>query len=100
MHERLEAAPERPASRPVRHAHSAEPWSRSMSRRREIAKFACGAEAFHAVVHAYFWFSGTTLRAFGIRQNPKWHRASAIGNGVVSLILGMHAWGPHGRPAA
>lgn len=68
-----------------------------MSRSREIAKFACGAEAFHALVHAYFWLSGTTLQAFGISETPTWHLWGAIGNGVVALVLGFYAWGQPGR---
>ncbi len=64
-----------------------------MNRHREIAKFACGAEAFHALVHAYFWSSGKTLRAFGVKESPQWHLAAAVGNGLASLALGLYAWG-------
>lgn len=71
-----------------------------MNRLKEVAKFACGVEAFHAFVHAYFWFSGTTLVVFGITQTPTLNMMGAIGNGIVSIILGIYAWAPRGRRAA
>lgn len=37
-----------------------------MNRPKEIAKFFCGFEAFHAIFHAYLWFSGTEFSAFGV----------------------------------
>jgi len=72
-----------------------------MSRSKEIAKFACGAEALHAVVHAYLWFSGTTLTLFGITGGPVWNLASTIGNAMVAVVLGVYAWGrkPKSTPA-
>jgi hypothetical protein len=39
-----------------------------MYRLKEIAKFACGAVAFDAFFHTYFWASGTSLTVFGITQ--------------------------------
>ena len=39
-------------------------------RLKEVAKFVCGVEAYHAVVHAYLWFSGTSLPVFGITTTP------------------------------
>jgi hypothetical protein len=71
-----------------------------MSRLKEIAKFACGAEAFHAFAHAYFWFSNTTLIVFGITQTPTLNLISAIVNAVISFILGVYAWGLYGRQSA
>lgn len=65
--------------------------------KKEIAKFACGVEALHAFLHAYFWLSGTTLKVFKFRETPAIHKAGAIGNAVVSLILGIYAWGPSRR---
>jgi hypothetical protein len=41
-----------------------------MTRWKEIAKFACGAEAFHAFGHTLFWLSGTTFTLFGITATP------------------------------
>jgi len=68
-----------------------------MSRLKEIAKFACGAEAFHAFVHAYFWFSDTTLTVFGITQTPTLNLAGAIVNAIIAIALGVYAWGRYGR---
>lgn len=63
-----------------------------MMKWKEIAKFACGAEAFHTLVHAYFWFSGTSLTVFGITQTPTVNLLGFIANAVVSLILGIYGW--------
>lgn len=63
-----------------------------MSRLKEIAKFACGAEAFHAFVHAGLWLSGTTLVVFGFKETPAVHLVGAIVNGIISLLLGLYAW--------
>lgn len=61
---------------------------------KEIAKFVCGAEAFHAFVHAYFWFSGTTLTVFGITQTPIVNATGALVNAAISIVLGIYAWRP------
>lgn len=66
-----------------------------MDMKREIAKFVCGAEAFHAFIHTYFWFSGTTLHVFGITETTTIHMWGAIGNALISLILGIYAWRGH-----
>ena len=71
-----------------------------MYRLKEIAKFACGAEAFHAFVHAYFWFSGTTLTVFGITQTSTVNFAGAIVNAVISILLGIYAWRPRSSTQA
>ena len=63
-----------------------------MNRRKEIAKFVCGAEAFHTIVHAYFWVSGTTLTVFGITQTPTVNRAGLIVNALIAIFLGVYAW--------
>lgn len=68
-----------------------------MSRLKEIAKFACGVEALHAFIHAYLWSSDQTLTAFGITATPTWNIVAAIGNAIVSIALGIYAWGPYGR---
>ena len=64
-----------------------------MSRWKEIAKFACGAEAFHAVMHAALWLSGTTLMVFGITVTTTMNAVGALVNAVIALILGVYAWG-------
>lgn len=60
---------------------------------REIAKFACGAEAFHAFVHGYFWLSATTLHVFGwLTETPTVHMWGAFVNAVIALLLGIYGW--------
>lgn len=63
------------------------------NRKKEIAKFMCGAEAFHSLMHAYFWLSGKTIKAFGLRQTPALHKAGAVGHAVAAVALGIYAWG-------
>lgn len=63
-----------------------------MFRWKEIAKFASGAEAFHAFVHAYFWYSNITLTVFGITQTPPVNLTGALVNAAISVILGIYAW--------
>ena len=62
------------------------------NRKREIAKFVCGVEAFHAFVHSYFWFSGTSLTVFGITQTPALNMAGAALNALIAIFLGVYAW--------
>ena len=64
---------------------------------KEIAKFLCGAEAFHAFVHAVLWLSGTTVSIFGISATPTWSMVSVFVNAAIALVLGLYAWGPYGR---
>lgn len=71
-----------------------------MNRLKEIAKFVCGAEAFHAFTHTYFWLSGATLHVFGFTETPTVHMWGAIVNAVIALGLGLYAWGPYGRRSA
>ena len=54
-----------------------------MTTRREIAKFASGAVACHALIHAVLLFQGINLTVFGITQTPTLHIAAI----VVSAIL-------------
>lgn len=64
-----------------------------MNRLKEVAKFLCGAEAFHAFIHTYFWLSGTTVHVFDwFTETPTVHMWGAIVNAVVSIILGIYAW--------
>ena len=69
------------------------------ARKKEIAKFISGAEAFHAFIHAYFWSSGTTLTVLGITQTPAWNILSAIVHAAISVTLAVYAWGPGRRSA-
>ena len=63
-----------------------------MNRWKEIAKFASGAEAFHAFVHAFLWSSGINLTVFGITQTPTLHFLGVIVNAILALALGVYAW--------
>ena len=67
---------------------------------KEIAKFACGVEAFHAFIHTYFWYSGTTLNVFGVKESPTWHKRAAVGNALVLAALGIYAWRKSSAPPA
>lgn len=67
---------------------------------REAAKFLCGVEAFHALMHAVFWYRRTTLHIGPIEETPEWHKSAAIGNALVALALGAYGWsGPNGGRA-
>lgn len=65
------------------------------NRKKEIAKFFCGAEAFHAFVHAYLLLSGTQLTLMGITTTPTLNVVSILVNGGFALALGIYAWRPH-----
>lgn len=65
-----------------------------MSRVREIAKFACGFEAFHALAHGVLWLSGTTMSVLGFTISPTWHAVSAAVNAVIAALLYTYGWRP------
>ena len=71
-----------------------------MSRGKEIAKFACGAEAFHALIHAVFGLSGTTFTILGITVPPNWNIVGVVVNAVIAAVLGIYAWGTFGKRIA
>ena len=64
-----------------------------MTRGREVAKFASGAVAFHALVHAYLWLSGVNLTIAGITQTSTWNMTAAILSLILSLALAKYGWG-------
>lgn len=66
-----------------------------MKRLKEVAKFICGFEAFHAVCHAYLWYTDTTFMAFGITMTPNVNLMGAVINAVVSVVVGIYAWGQY-----
>lgn len=68
-------------------------------RKKEVAKFLTGAEAFHTVTHVAFMASGTTLNIFGISFQPGWHVISAVINLLITVALASYAWGIFGRRA-
>lgn len=59
---------------------------------KEIAKFVCGWEAFHALLHVFLLMSGDTLTVFGITTTPTLDIVGVIICGSISLILGLYAW--------
>ncbi|GIX05068.1 MAG: hypothetical protein KatS3mg114_0937 [Planctomycetaceae bacterium] len=59
---------------------------------KEIAKFACGAEAWHAFSNAVLGLTGTTVTVFGVTWGPTWMAVGAIVNAVIALALGLYAW--------
>jgi hypothetical protein len=63
-----------------------------MSRKREIAKFACGAQTFHALTHAMFWAMGKPVTIAGIRMTPEANGLAAIVNAATAIGLGLYAW--------
>lgn len=63
-----------------------------MNRWKEIAKFACGAEAFHAFIHLVCWLSGATLNVLGFAVAPTWHLWGFLINAVIAVVLGYYAW--------
>ena len=69
------------------------------NRKKEIAKFFSGFEAFHTLFHAYLRLSGATFTAFGITAGPRWNAMGTALNGAIALVLGLYGWRV-GTPAA
>lgn len=61
---------------------------------KEVAKFGSGAEAFHALVHLYFWLGDVAFPVFGIQVGSRWNAIGVVVNGIVSVALGLYAWRP------
>ena len=68
--------------------------------KKELAKFASGVEAFHALAHGVLWLTDTNLKVFGIKATRKWNIAAAALNGTAALALGIYAWRPDRRQPA
>jgi len=64
------------------------------NRKKEIAKFFCGGEAFHAVTHAYLLCSGTQLTVMGVTTTPALNAMSVLLSTAVTVALGIYAWRP------
>jgi hypothetical protein len=62
------------------------------SQLREIAKFACGFESFHALFHGYLWTSKTTITVVGLTLSPALNAAATIISGAIAVGLGAYAW--------
>ena len=58
----------------------------------EVAKFASGAVAFHAVVHTVLLFSGINLTILGITQTPALHIVAIVLSALISFALAMYGW--------
>ena len=69
-----------------------------MTRPKEIAKFFCGFEAFHTILHGALWGSGTTLTVLGITIPAGWNLSGLVINAAISLGLGLWAWRSQRRP--
>lgn len=63
-----------------------------MNVKKEIAKFLCGFEAFHALFHGYLWLSGTTLTVFSVTATPSMNLSAFGLNGLIMIVLGAYAW--------
>lgn len=63
-----------------------------MTRAKEIAKFFCGFEAFHTLLHGVLWGSGTTLTVLGITIPAGWNLPGLLINAAISVGLGLWAW--------
>lgn len=62
--------------------------------KKEVAKFFCGGEAFHAVTHAYLLVSGTQLTVLGITTTPTLNAFSVVIAAAITIMLGVYAWSP------
>lgn len=62
-------------------------------KRKEIAKFLCGVEAFHASFHAYLWAWDSAFVVFGIGVSSTINFLNLFVNGAIALLLGFYAWG-------
>lgn len=69
-------------------------------RKREVAKFFCGFEAFHAIFHGHLWLSGTAFTAFGLAATHAWNVTGVVVHGGITFVLGLYAWLPYGRQSA
>ena len=61
---------------------------------KELAKFGAGAEAFHTLVHLYFWIGDITFPVFGIQVGSRWNVIGIVVNGSIATALGLYAWRP------
>lgn len=59
---------------------------------KELAKFLCGWESFHGVMHAYLYATGTEFTAFGLQLSPGLNAAGALVGAAISMALGIYGW--------
>lgn len=63
-----------------------------LNRKKEIAKFFSGFEAFHTIFHGYLLVTGTEFSAFGVIATPGWSLTGIILNGTIAIALSIYAW--------
>lgn len=69
-------------------------------RKREIAKFFCGFEAFHAIANGYYWVTGMSLPFMGISFSGAWMVAGFFVHSAIAIVLGLYGWRTMGpRPS-
>lgn len=62
------------------------------NRKKEIAKFFCGFEAFHALADVSFWLTGQSITFLGITSTPPMTIGAGLVNGAIAIALGVYAW--------
>lgn len=71
----------------------------TIAKRREIAKFFSGAEAFHAFSSAVILISGLDITIFGIQLTPIWYVVSMTVHILIAVALASYGWGIFGHRA-
>jgi len=61
---------------------------------KEVAKFLCGFETFHAILHLYLACTGSVLTIFGFSLTTPINSVSAVINTAVAIFLAIYAWKP------
>lgn len=61
--------------------------------RTDAAKFFCGFETFHTLLHGYLWLSDTSITFLGITATPTWSMVSVFINAAITIVLAVYAWG-------
>lgn len=64
----------------------------TIEKKREIAKFASGAEAFHAFAHGVLWLGEAKLTLFGITFVPGLIAVGLFVNAAIAAALCWYAW--------
>lgn len=63
-----------------------------MNIKKEIAKFLCGWESLHVVLHIYLLGSNTQLAPLGFAITPALNIAAIAIGTTIALALGIYAW--------
>ena len=67
------------------------------NRKKEIAKFLCGFETFHALTHAVLLASWTTISVFGVSLTPTWHIVPLTVVILIVFALANYGWNLYPR---